>query len=312
MASETAALSAAHLHRRRMGNLFAAPALVVIALMIVIPLLVAFALSFTRYDLINSPSWVGFDNYVELFSDPVFYKVVGNTFFFAAGQVLIGIVVAFFVAMLFNQALHGNALMRTTIYLPQAMSYVIVALLWSFLYDPFNGPLNAFIQALGFERINFLTDTSLAMPSIMAMSLWRNMGYFMIILLAGLKAIPPELLEAAQIDGAGAFRRLIHVTIPQMKNPLLFVGVTWFMGGLQMFTQAYVMTSGGPDNATRTMVYEMYESAFTNLDIGRASAVAMLLFMTVVLFGLPMKVVQTVKEHKLTGPKKAETKEEVK
>ncbi len=312
MSSQTAALSAAHHHRRRMGNLLAAPALAVIGLMIVIPLIVAFFLSFTRYDLINPPTWVGFENYVDLFTDPIFFKVVGNTFFFAIGQVLIGIVVAFFVAMLFNQALHGNALMRTTIYLPQAMSYVIVALLWSFLYDPFNGPLNGVLQAMGMERINFLTDTSLAMPSIMAMSLWRNMGYFMIILLAGFKAIPPELLEAAQIDGAGAFRRLIHVTIPQMRNPLLFVGVTWFMGGLQMFTQAYVMTSGGPDNATRTLVYEMYESAFTNLDIGRASAVAMFLLLIVVLFGLPAKIVQTVKDRKAAAGASVAQKEAVK
>ncbi|MDO5729646.1 MAG: sugar ABC transporter permease [Actinomycetaceae bacterium] len=311
MSSGTVALSAANHHRRRTGHLLVAPALVVIGLMIVIPLIVAFGLSFTRYDLINAPTWVGLSNYTDLFTDPVFFKVVGNTFFFAFGQVLIGLVVAFFVAMLFNQALHGNALMRTTVYLPQAMSYVIVALLWSFLYDPFNGPLNAVIQALGGERINFLTDTSLAMPSIMAMSLWRNMGYFMIILLAGLKAIPPELIEAAQIDGAGPVRRLIHVTIPQMKNPLIFVGVTWFMGGLQMFTQAYVMTQGGPDNATRTMVYEMYESAFNNLDIGRASAVAMLLFFVVVLFGLPAKIAQSIKERQISRKGTRASKSEV-
>lgn len=302
MASAPVTLSAANLHRRRMGHLLVAPALVVIGLMIVIPLIVAFGLSFTRYDLINAPTWAGFANYVDLFTDPVFFKVIGNTFFFAFGQVLIGIVVAFFVAMLFNQALRGNALMRTTVYLPQAMSYVIVALLWSILYDPFNGPLNALLQSMGWERVNFLTDTSLAMPSIMAMSLWRNMGYFMIILLAGFKAIPPELLEAAQIDGAGPFRRLIHVTIPQMKNPIFFVAVTWFMGGLQMFTQAYVMTQGGPDNATRTLVYEMYESAFNNLDIGRASAVAIFLFFIVLIFGLPVKLAQTVKDRKQARP----------
>lgn len=285
--------------RRRAGNLLAAPALIVITLILIIPLILAFLLSFTHYDLFSNPTWVGLENYRSLVSDPEFFTVGFNTLYFAVGQVLIGIVVAFFVAMLFNNRLTGNALMRTTVYLPQAMSYVIVALLWSFLYDPFNGPLNVLIHHLTGERIYFLTDTNLAMPSILAMSLWRNLGYFMIILLAGLKAIPPELLEAAQIDGAGAWRRLVNVTIPQMKNPLIFVGVTWFMGGLQMFTQSYVMTQGGPGNATRTIVYELYESAFSRLDIGRASAVSMILFLIVVLFGLPTRIASHLQQRRL-------------
>ncbi len=284
--------------RSRAGYLLAAPALIVITAMTVIPLVMAFFLSFTRYDLLSPPRFVGFANYVEVLTDPVFGQVTVNTLVFAVGQVAIGVVVTFLVAMLFNQRLVGSSLMRTTVYLPQAMSYVTVALLWSFLYDPFNGPLNAVIQYLGGPQVNFLTETDLAMPSIMAMSLWRNFGYFMIILLAGLKAIPPELLEAAQIDGAGALRRLIHVTIPQMRNPLLFVAVTWFMGGLQMFTQAYVMTQGGPENATRSVVYEIYKSAFSDLNIGRACAISVLLFLFVAAFGLPLRVAEHFKARR--------------
>ncbi|AZR01592.1 carbohydrate ABC transporter permease [Trueperella pyogenes] len=284
--------------RRRAGNILVAPAMVVIFVILVIPLLLAMGLSFTRYDLFSTPQWVGLDNYRSFFTDPGFLQVVWNTLYFAVTQVLIGIVVAFFIATIFNQRLYGNALMRTTVYLPQAMSYVIVALLWSFLYDPFNGPINAIIQEMLGTKIYFLTDTDLAMPSIIAMSLWRNMGYYMIILLAGLKAIPPELIEAAQIDGAGAWRRLWHVIIPQMKNPLTFVGVTWFLGGLQMFTQSYVMTQGGPDRATRTIVYDLYDSAFTNLDIGKACAVAMFLFMFVLIIGIPAKFIQHYQEKK--------------
>ena len=278
--------------RRRAGRLLAAPALLVITAMTVVPLVMAFFLSFTRYDLLSPPRFVGFANYAEVLTDPLFGRVTVNTLVFAVGQVAVGVVVTFLVAMLFNQRLVANSLMRTTVYLPQAMSYVTVALLWSFLYDPFNGPLNAVIQYLGGPQVNFLTETSLAMPSIMAMSLWRNFGYFMIILLAGLKAIPPELLEAAQIDGAGALRRLIHITIPQMRNSLLFVTVTWFMGGLQMFTQAYVMTQGGPENATRSVVYEIYRSAFSDLNIGRACAISVLMFLFVAAFGLPLRVIE--------------------
>ena len=283
-----------HLEQRQRvaGRWFLTPALVMLALTIIIPLLFAAFLSFTKYDLLSSPTFVGFSNYTKLLTDPVFGKAVVNTLVFALGQVVIGLVVAFFIAMLFNNPLVGGNLMRTMVYVPQAMSYVTVALLWSFLYDPFVGPINAAANALGFPTINFLTDVNLAMPSIMGMSLWHNLGYFMIILLAGLKAVPGELTEAAKIDSAGWWARLWHVTLPSMRNTVFFVAVTWFMGGLQMFTQAYVMTQGGPVNATRTIVYDMYESAFTNLDIGRGSAIAVLLFLVVVLVALPAKLIQ--------------------
>ncbi len=283
-----------HLEQRQRvaGRWFLTPALVMLSLTIIVPLLFAAFLSFTKYDLLSSPTFVGFSNYAKLLTDPVFGKAVMNTLVFALGQVAIGIVVAFFIAMLFNNPLVGGNLMRTMVYVPQAMSYVTVALLWSFLYDPFVGPINAAAHALGLPTINFLTDVNLAMPSIMGMSLWRNLGYFMIILLAGLKAVPGELMEAAKIDSAGWWARLRHVILPSMKNTVFFVAVTWFMGGLQMFTQAYVMTQGGPVNATRTIVYDMYESAFTNLDIGRGSAIAVLLFLVVVLVALPAKLIQ--------------------
>lgn len=284
--------------QRRAGRLLAAPALALIGLTVIIPMLVAAGLSFTRYDLINPPEWVGLKNYTSLFIDPVFAQSVLNTLYFALGQVVIGVVVAFFVAMLFNQPLVGGPAMRTLIYLPQAMSYVAVALLWSFLYDPANGPIDAILRTWGLGPIDFLTNTNLAMPSIIAMSLWRNLGYFMIILLAGLKAIPGDLLEAAQIDGAGWWRRLLNVVIPQMASPLSFVAVTWFMGGLQMFTQSYVMTQGGPSNSTRTVVYSMYQSAFTSLDIGQACAVAVLLFLAVMIVAIPVRVRQEIKARR--------------
>ncbi len=284
--------------QRAAGRWLLTPALGVMTLTIVIPLLFATFLSFTKYDLLSPPRFVGLGNYSKLLTDPVFGQAVVNTIVFALGQVVIGIVVAFFVAMLFNNPLVGGNLMRTMVYVPQAMSYVTVALLWSFLYDPFVGPIDAAVRALGLPTINFLTNVNLAMPSIMAMSLWRNLGYYMIILLAGLKAVPAELVEAAKIDGAGWWGRLRHVVVPSMRNTIFFVAVTWFMGGLQMFTQSYVMTQGGPVNATRTVVYDMYESAFTNLDIGRGSAITVLLFLVVVLVALPARLVRELQERR--------------
>jgi multiple sugar transport system permease protein len=286
--------------QRRAGRLLAAPALLVIVGTVVVPMIMATYLSFTSYDLLSAPRWVGLRNYARLFGDPVVAKATLNTLVFAGGQVAVGVVVAFFVAMLFNGPLVGGRLVRTAMYVPQAMSYVTVALLWSFLYDPAFGPINAWLRSAGFGTVHFLTDTSLAMPSIMAMSLWRNLGYYMIILLAGLKAIPPEQQEAAQIDGAGWWARLLHVTIPHMRGPLFFVAVTWFLGGLQMFTQAYVMTQGGPVHATRTVVYEMYESAFTALDIGRACAVAVLMCAAVLVVALPVRLAEIVKTRRET------------
>lgn len=291
--------------QRRAGRWLLTPALAALALTTVIPLLVAVGLSLTDYDLLSAPSFVGLANYQAVLTDPRFGLAVGNTAFFAFGQVIIGVVVALFVAMLFNGPLVGGTAMRTIVYLPQAMSYVTVALLWSFLYDPYLGPVNAFLKNLGVGPVYFLTDTGLAMPSIMLMSLWRNLGYYMIILLAGLKAIPPELIEAAQVDGAGWFHRLVHVVIPQLASPLLFVSVTWLMGGLQMFTQSYVMTQGGPANATRTIVFDMYEAAFLYLDIGRASAIAVLMFLAVVVVALPPRLLAGAKERQLSGRRTA-------
>jgi ABC-type sugar transport system permease subunit len=160
--------------------------------------------------------------------------------------------------------------MRTIIYLPQAASYVVVALIWNLLLDPAVGPINSMLMGLNWSPVYFLSDPAWAMPSIVVMSMWRNLGYFMIIVLAALKSVPSELLEAAKIDGANAVQRFWSISLPTIKGVVAFVAITWFLGALQMFTQAYVMTTGGPVNATRTIVYPMYDDAFTNLNIGMA------------------------------------------
>lgn len=285
------------LHRpeRMAGALLTIPAFGVIGVLFVIPLLLSIGISFTRYNLFSAPRWVGLSNYTSVLGDPQFRTSVVNTVYFAGGQVVVGVVVALFVAMLFNRPMRGGAAMRTTIYLPQAMSYVTVSLLWSFLYDPQFGPIDAALQRLGLGPVNFLTSTGLAMPSIMAMSLWRNLGYFMTILLAGLKSVPQDTVEASHLDGAGWWSRLIYVIVPQLRSPLFFVVVTWFMGGLQMFTQSYVMTSGGPVNATRTVVYELYETAFQDLDFGKASAIAVLMLVVVLIVAIPTQVVRQLR-----------------
>ena len=276
--------------QRRAGLILVSPAVVAIVVISILPLLGAFYFSLTDYNLLEPPHWVGLRNYSAILNDPVFWESVGNTLGFAASQVGIGIVVTILVAALFNGQLFGGPVMRTIVYLPQAASYVVVALVWNLLLDPVVGPINQLMQTLGVGPFYFLSDMQLAMPSIVVMSMWRNLGYFMIIILAALKSVPSELIEAAKIDGASAPRRFFSVTLPTIRGVVSFVAITWFLGALQMFTQSYVMTSGGPVNATRTVVYLMYDDAFTNLDIGTACAMAVMLFLIVVVLSFLLRL----------------------
>jgi ABC-type sugar transport system permease subunit len=278
-------------HQRIAGNILVTPAVVAIFATSVIPLLLAFYFSLTNYTLLSVPEWVGLSNYTTIVQDPVFWEAIRNTLAFAASQVGVGLVVVILVAALFNGALFGGPVMRTIIYLPQAASYVVVALIWNLLLDPAVGPINSMLMGIGGGQIYFLSDPAWAMPSIVVMSMWRNLGYFMIIVLAALKSVPSELLEAAKIDGANAVQRFWSISLPTIKGVVAFVAITWFLGALQMFTQSYVMTGGGPVNATRTIVYLMYDEAFTNLSIGKACAMAVMLFLLVVALSLILRFI---------------------
>ena len=285
--------------KARAGVSLASPGLLGIVLITLVPLALGVVFSFYEYDLIRPPTFVGLANYTSTLSDPVFWVTAGNTLYFAVTQVALGTVVALLVALLLSQAMPGNGVMRTIVYLPQAMSYVVVALIWNLLYDPLNGPINGLLEALSLGPVNFLTDSHLAMPSIIAMSIWRNLGYFMIILLAGIQSVSTEMLEAAQMDGAGAVQRFLHITIPQLSNTLLFVVVTWFLGGLQMFTQSYVMTDGGPVNATRTLVFQMYDAAFKAGSIGEATAISVMMFSAVVVVSVLLRAAQSLRTTRM-------------
>ena len=283
--------------QRTAGAVLVSPAVIAIVTTAVVPLLLAFYFSLTNYTLLTPPQWVGLTNYVAIVRDPVFWEAIRNTLSFAVSQVGIGLVVVVLVAALFNGHLFGGPLMRTIIYLPQAASYVVVALIWNLLLDPAVGPINAALASINLGPVYFLSDQFWAMPSIVVMSMWRNLGYFMIIVLAALKSVPQELLEAAKIDGANAVQRFVLISLPTIRGVISFVAITWFLGALNMFTQSYVMTNGGPINATRTIVYLMYDEAFTNLDIGKACAMAIMLFLLVVSMSLVLRFLLQRKER---------------
>lgn len=277
--------------QRRFAVALSAPALIPIIAFAIVPLGAAVGLSLTSYDMFTTPTFVGLRNYRQLFDDPVFWTAVRNTLGFALSQVVIGVVVVVAVALLFSQSLHGGALMRTVVYLPQAASYVVVALVWNLLLDPLAGPISQVAQVITGHQLSMLTSSDLAMPAIVVVSLWRNLGYFMVIVLAALQAVPRELLEAAEVDGAGPVSRFRWVTVPEIAPAVVFVAITWFLGALQMFTQSYVMTGGGPVNATRTVVYIMYDQAFGALRLGTASAIAVLLFASVVVVSVALRLI---------------------
>ncbi|MGW5366241.1 carbohydrate ABC transporter permease [Actinopolymorpha pittospori] len=275
------------LQRRALtGQLLLSPAALAVFLISVLPLGIAVWLSLCDYDMLSPPRFVGLRNYTETLSDPAFWSAVKHTLAFALEQVPLGTVVALAVAVLLNQGIAGRDVYRTIIYLPQAASYVVVALVWSYLYDPIVGPINLAIRDVGWPTIHWLTDEQLAMPSLVIMSIWRNLGYFMVIYLAALQGIPKELREAAAIDGANAIRTFRHITLPLLRNVTSFVLITWFLGALQMFTQAYVMTGGGPVEATTTVVFRIYQEAFLYLRVGRASAIAVMMFTVVAILTL--------------------------
>jgi multiple sugar transport system permease protein len=264
---------------------FLAPALIVIGVFFIVPVLGAFALSLTDYDLYSlaDPAnlrFVGFDNYVELLQRPLFWKALGNTLYFVGVGVPLSIVVSLAAALLLNSKLaRFKPLFRTALFAPVVTTVVAVAVIWRYLFHTQYGLLNYGLGWLGIDAVDWLGDPDWAMPAIILFATWKNFGYNMIIFLAGLQAIPEDLYEAARIDGASAWRQLVHVTLPMLAPIMLVVAILTMAGYFQLFAEPYVMTEGGPLQSTVSVLYLMYEDGFNWWDFGTASAVAFLLFL---------------------------------
>jgi multiple sugar transport system permease protein len=229
--------------------------------------------------------WIGLDNYAQAFQDPVFWKAMSNTFFFAVGTIPFTTGISLLLAVLLNGPIRGKSFFRAGFFLPFVVSLVVVALVFKNIYAPY-GPLNRALEFFGLPGASWLQNPRLALPAIMAMDVWASIGYYTVILLAGLQAIPDEVHEAAVVDGAGWWARLRLVTVPMLKPVLLFVVVINTIKSLQVFIEIFVMTRGGPLNSTLTAVYYIYDQAFHRLDMGFASAVAYLLFAAILLVTL--------------------------
>jgi len=264
---------------------FVAPALLVIAVFFFVPVVAALALSFTDFDIYaladsRNLRVVGLRNYAELLRTPLFWQAFGNTLYFVVVGVPVSIAVSFTAALLLHSRLvRFQAFFRTALFAPVVTTLVAVAVIWRYLFNPHYGWLNYALGRLGVSPIDWLGDPHWAMPAIIVLAVWKNFGYNMIILLAGLQSIPEQLYEAARIDGASVWRQFRHVTLPVLAPILAMVNILTIAGYFQLFAEPYVMTQGGPLQSTVSVLYFMYEEGFKWWNLGSASAVAFVLFL---------------------------------
>jgi multiple sugar transport system permease protein len=266
------------------GWLFAAPALSAIALFLFVPVVASLALSFTDFDIyavadLRNLRFVGLANYRALLADPLFWRALVNTLYFVAVGGPLSVGVSLGAALLVNARLaRWRPLFRTIFFLPVVTTLVAVAVVWRYFYQPRVGLLNHLLASVGLPAVDWLGNPATAMPALIAMSIWKNFGFNMVVFVAGLQSIPERLYEAASLDGAGAWARFRHVTLPMLAPTALFVAVMTMIGSFQLFAEPYVMTDGGPADRTLSVVLLMFEQGFRFWNLGYAAAVAFVLF----------------------------------
>ena len=246
------------------------------------PIIASAVLSFMNWSLLSSPSWAGLANYRKLFTDPLFFVTIKNTFAYAIGSVALGIVAGFLLALLLNQKVWGMAIFRTIFYLPSVVAGIATALLWVNIFHPDFGLINYTLGQFGIQGPKWLQSPQWAMPALITMSVW-GAGGGMVIYLAGLQSIPEHLYEAAGLDGAGPFRKFWHITVPMMSPVIFFNMIVGIISSLQAFVLILVMTNGGPANATLVYGLYLYRTAFQFFEMGYASAMAWVLFIAIML-----------------------------
>lgn len=266
------------------GLLFASPWFIGFLVFTLFPIVASIYFSFTEYDILSDPYWIGFDNYIEMFQwDPSFWKSLWNTFYYVLFSVPLQIIIGLSIALILNADIKGIAAYRTMYYMPSIVPLVASSILWSWMFNPNFGLLTIAVESLGIEAPSWLGDPKWAKPSLILMSLW-GAGGGMIIYLAGLKNIPNTYYEAAEIDGAGVWQRFWKITLPLLTPTLFFQLVMGIIGSFQVFTQAFMMTGGGPNDATLFYVLHLYRNAFQFWRMGYASAMAWVLFAIIMIF----------------------------
>jgi multiple sugar transport system permease protein len=265
---------------------FLLPSLIPLVAFIIGPMIAAAWTSLHSWNLIGPMRWVGLDNYTTLLTDPGTQQAFLHTVYYIVGYLPLVYIGGLALALALNARLKGRALLRGVYFLPVVTSWVVVALVWRWLLNPSVGIVNWALSLIGIQGPGWYTDPAWSMPSIILASAWKDLGFVMVILLAGLQTINPDLYEAAAIDGAGWWRRLFSITLPMLSPSTFFVVVLSLINGFQVFDQVYVMTGGGPNNSSRVVVQEVYDLTFRYGQAGMASALSWMLFIVILIITL--------------------------
>lgn len=264
------------------GWSFILPNFLDFALFTLVPVLAAFALAFMAWDSYSTPEWVGLDNFVRMWGDENFHVALHNTLFYAVGHIPLTMAAALGLAMALNRKLRGVEFFRTAAFFPYVTSLVAVAVVWNMLFEPNAGPVNLFLQAIGLDDPpRWVASTDWAMPAVILTSVWRDMGYYMVLYLAGLQTIPREYYEAAKVDGAGAWQRFWNVTLPSLRPTTFFVLVMLTIQSFKVLDLIMVMTDGGPGRSTLVLAQLIYREGIREGRFGYSSAIALVLFLIV-------------------------------
>ena len=264
------------------GLIFVLPAFIGILIFIVIPVISSFGLSFTKWDLLNPIQFVGLQNYKALFHSELFYQILLNTIVFALSTSVLGVIIPLILAAILNSKIRGSEFFKTAYFLPFITPMVVIGIIWTWIFDPNIGLLN---QVLHFN-INWLYDSHYAMAALIIVSVWKLIGYNMIIFLSAFTSISQSLFEAAKIDGANSVQTFINVTIPLLSPTIFFVVIVTAISSFQVFDLIFLMTQGGPFDSTNVLVYSIYKEAFEYFNVGSASAIAYVLFAIILVLTL--------------------------
>lgn len=257
--------------------LFIFPALLGILIFIIIPVFCSFGLSFTDWDLLNEIKFAGLANYKEFFSDEVFLKILINTFVFAFSTTVFGVIIPLILAFILQSKIKGAEFFKVAYFLPFVTPMIVIGVVWQWIFDPNIGFLNSVLNT----HLKWLYDSSLALPALIAVSVWKLIGYNMVIFLSGFASIPNSVIEAAKIDGANGVKLFSKIIVPMLSPTIFFVTVITVISSMQVFDLIYLMTEGGPDNSTNVIVYAIYKNAFEFFNVGKSCAMAYVLFVII-------------------------------
>lgn len=266
---------------------FLLPSGLILILFFFYPLIDVFYLSLTKYSIVSEPVFIGLKNFQKLYNDPIFWKSLKNSILFLIGAVPPLVIIPIFLAVIINNAIRGISFFRALFYLPSIISIIVIGIAWKWLYSE-NGPLNYILSLLHItdDKLLWLSNPNLALISVIIVTVWRGLGYYMIIYLAGLQSIPKDLYESCEIDGGGFFAKHLNITIPLLKPSIVFVAVVSSINALKVFVEIYVLTGGGPAYNSTTLVQYLYEKAFQSLELGYACAIGVVLFIITLVFSM--------------------------